>query len=450
MTRSWILSLLWARKLIVLTATLACLLGGIAVILVSSERYLATARVSMDYILRDPITGGYLTNKTVDTYVLEQVNMIRDFQVAIPAVEALGWLDDPIVADAFSSNPALAGADYRQWVAQRLMGGTSASIVAGSNILQIEYRGGSPEQAMAIAEALRQAYIAANVLRRQEGAANSADAASERALRLKAALARAEQVRNDYSRAVGVLLEDDADDPESRSMARIASSIERAVASKPKGPDLIGAELVRVEALFEQASAAMGPRNPALDQLRRKRDTLRAQADARQGSMGLASNSTLVQSKMREQRLEVQKTKVLDQREEVLQLRLYQDEIDRYRKALNDTQIQIADLRQLTTSDAGGVTPVGAPASEPVPVFPNRPLILISSTILGLLFGGFLALLVELLHRRVRSVRDLELAAQTPILGVVPHVSASRTPRREAKPWPVVRLRGKLRKSAAT
>ena len=44
MVRSWVLSLLWPGKHIILLATAASLLGGVTVIFVAEPRYLAVGR----------------------------------------------------------------------------------------------------------------------------------------------------------------------------------------------------------------------------------------------------------------------------------------------------------------------------------------------------------------------------------------------------------------------
>ena len=53
------------------------------------------------------------------------------------------------------------------------------------------------------------------------------------------------------------------------------------------------------------------------------------------------------------------------------------------------------------------------------PSFPNRPLIIGGSFGLGLAFGLLIALLVELLDRRVRSPEDLTAALGLPVLAVL-------------------------------
>ena len=92
-----ILYALWGRRLVILTTFLACLLGGVIVIVISAPRYQATARVVLDYIRPDRDTGVVVPSKMLDVYINSQIRLIRDQEVAGPAVEALGWLDDPDV-----------------------------------------------------------------------------------------------------------------------------------------------------------------------------------------------------------------------------------------------------------------------------------------------------------------------------------------------------------------
>ncbi len=143
----------------ILAAFFACLLGGIIVIVISAPRYMATARVVLDYIRPDPETGVVVPSKMLDLYINSQIRLIRDYDVAGPAVEALGWLDDPDIQSAYASVATGATGDIRTWLASQIMASTNARMVEDSNILEISYVGQEPDVAEAVVEALRQSYI---------------------------------------------------------------------------------------------------------------------------------------------------------------------------------------------------------------------------------------------------------------------------------------------------
>src|SRR6185369_15883806 len=96
--------ILWAQRAIVLITTLCRLAGGAYVILTVQPSYDATARVIMNNITTpSPVSGMVVSTRTVDAYVRTQIGMIRDVQVVAPALEAIGWMDDPNMISAYSS-----------------------------------------------------------------------------------------------------------------------------------------------------------------------------------------------------------------------------------------------------------------------------------------------------------------------------------------------------------
>jgi len=451
MRRSWVLSLLWPRKHIILLAAGASLLGGVTVIFVAPPRYMATARVTMDYVKPDPYTGRYMSSKNLEAYIISQAQMITDYQVTIPAVEAMGLLDNPEIADAYASRPPdEQRLGYPQWVASRFMGGADASIVPDSNILQVEFRGTSPTLALSAVEALRQAYIEENVDLRRQSAAGKAEALASRAAELRLNIARVEKIKTEYERANGVSLTNATTDPDSLTLRRLATSVDDVVPVQPVRTSATAEKLQEVESQIAQLSTSLGPNNPRLLALRRMRDVLSTQVAAERAAASSIGGQMTARAASRGRLIEEQKVKVLRDREKILQLRLYQDEINRDTKEANDALQEVVALRQMANATIATVTSVGEAKVQPKPIFPNIPLILAGSGGMGLVLGVLLTLLIELLRRRVRSVRDLELAAQMPILGVVPLAARPKRPRRFARPPRVAKApRGKRSKPVA-
>ncbi|ODT87862.1 Wzz/FepE/Etk N-terminal domain-containing protein [Phenylobacterium sp. SCN 70-31] len=420
MSVAWLVSLLWARKLIVLTATVASLLGGLAVMVVAPPRYLATARVVLEFVKPDPITGRYLSNAQAQTYVQSQLQRTMDYQVAVPAAEALGWLDNPDMLAAYAGRSPGDRRPYQIWVADRILATMSVRMLPGSNIMSIGYRSDSPEQSRIVADVLRQAYIESAVTERRSSAMEQADAIANQIPKLQEKLADLEKQSNEYSKETGVILTRNAKDLDDLRLQRMVSGDDAVVLADGPRANEAAMELAVIEAEIAAEARVLGPNNPRLQQMQAQRDLIRVRVEAERAAASSSAGALAAEGRARDQRMDLQKAKVLDQSDKVLQLRLYHDEIDRYRKALSERQSAIAALRQLGTSTAAGVSPIGAPEADPEPVFPKPALVLGGSGGLGFLLGCFLGLLAELVHRRVRSAHDLRLAASSPMLGEVP------------------------------
>ncbi|MCW5758151.1 MAG: hypothetical protein KIS90_00090 [Phenylobacterium sp.] len=85
-----------------------------------------------------------------------------------------------------------------------------------------------------------------------------------------------------------------------------------------------------------------------------------------------------------------------------------------------------AQLNQEAEVLEAGVVPLAAAATPQAPDFPKKGLTMGVSIPLGLAFGVMIALLLELITRRVRSASDLASVVDAPVLAVLQNPSARR------------------------
>src|SRR5258707_1661061 len=90
------LRILWARRILVVVAFLAAVLGAFVVVTLVQPRYEATARVNMDILKQDPLSGGGGVDiRNAGVYFDAQQELVKDYSVAGPVVDRLGLLSDP-------------------------------------------------------------------------------------------------------------------------------------------------------------------------------------------------------------------------------------------------------------------------------------------------------------------------------------------------------------------
>ena len=429
------------RWWIVLTTVSACLLGGLTVIVISTPRYEGTARVVLDYIRPDPNTGSVLPSKMLDAYILSQIKLIRDIQVTGPAVEAMGWLDNPDVQASYAARDARDTRDLQTWLATQLGASSGARMVEGSNIMEIIYVGTSPELTEAVVDALRASYVQSDASAKRNSAIASSERLAARIVTARTVLVELERLQNVMEDETGLTMGASGRDEES---ARLENLLRRQAPPLVVGEDraTMSAMLLRqLDAELAQASAGLGVNNPRLIEMRQRRITLEAQVKAELSGKDPAVVASELSQAALASMIEQQKNRVLSVREPTLRLRLMQDEINQKREDLETMGEQLANLRELSAVTASQVNPVGLAESSPKPVFPNIPLILGGAGGLGLVLGGLLAVFVELLGRRVRAATDLESAAGVPVLATVPDVRRRRPRligrRRKVKPGTV-------------
>jgi succinoglycan biosynthesis transport protein ExoP len=442
--------ILWAQRAIVLITVLCCLAGGTYIVLTVTPSYDATARVVMNNITKaDPALGMVVSTKTVDAYVRTQISMIRDVQVVAPALESIGWMDDPNMISAYGSRPANDTRDYPTWLAQRIIPGLQAYPVEDSNMLEIRFRAPSRDLAKLVVGAIRDAYITSTVADRRAGAEGDANFQSARAEALRVELVALQAKQAELARKTGILWQPGVGDLDTRRLSELAAP-QRPGAGFNEDifqakPSPARAALVEIDSQIARAAQTLGPNHPRLAQLRRMRETLAQQAKQEADVGESVRAAVAAQARAQAAVLAAQTAKVLSQSKDRSEVQLLQDQIDAKTQAYGDTLKRVAASRQMANTIESGLTPVGEPEALPDPAFPNKALIFGGTGGFGLVAGVLLALLTELLNLRIRTPAGLASAAPVPLLGAVPRLHDAAPAKASRK----IRLRRRKLKPAA-
>src|SRR5262249_45103904 len=132
------LRIFWAQRILILAAAISCVLGGFAVMQTLPPRWPGSARVMLNTLKPDPVTGLIVGPNR--SYVATQVNLITDYGVAGQVADELGWMSDPGWIAAYQARSKNDKRDFRHWIAQQIIDRTRAQLVEGSNILEITYQ----------------------------------------------------------------------------------------------------------------------------------------------------------------------------------------------------------------------------------------------------------------------------------------------------------------------
>ena len=340
------------------------------------------------------------------TYVATQIKLIDDYSVTGLAVDKLGWLSDPQLIDRYQRRPQSDTRDFRRWLAQTIADSTKADLMDGSNILAITYTGSDPESAKAAANAVMQAYIDTSVAFRRAEANKNADWFAQQAQKLKGDLAVAQAAETKFEKESGVVMQNDKTDVDSARMAALAAQSD-AVALGGGGGE---SQLAEVDAEIKQASQTLGPNHPQLIALKAKRAAI-ASAMAQGGGARVSPSGA--------SRVDAQKAFIIGNRDKLARLQLLQADVNLREDQYNKVLAREADFRQQAGVVDAGISALDAASAPQSPSFPNKPLIIGGSLGLGLCFGLLMALLIELLDRRVRSPEDLSAALGLPVLAVL-------------------------------
>lgn len=417
------LRILFARRLLILVATVSCFIVAVVVGNIIPPRYEGAARIMLDLVKPDPITGEVIVSKSITTYANTQIQLIKDYQTAGVVIDRLGWASSPDLIAQYNASGKTQEMDIRRWLAQRIMNGTDAAMIPGSNIMTITFTGQSPEVAKQMVDLVRSAYLDEALRRKREEASNNADWYSAQTDRALQALTAAEANRTAFARVNGIVLQSGGTDLETAKLEALSGQTALAgtvgaggvPAAPPAAPSM---QLDQINQQIAQAAGTLGPNHPTYQALLRQRQVLQANL-ARQEALARGVGAGRVSVDAIERAFQIQKSRVMSERDKHDKLAQLQREIDLRREQYFKSAQRLAELR-LEASGAGtGMTALGDATGSATPSFPKMPLVAGGSLALGLGLGLFVALLTELLARRVRGEDDLEYAAGAPVFATI-------------------------------
>jgi uncharacterized protein involved in exopolysaccharide biosynthesis len=393
--------------------------GAFIVVTLVQPRYEAVARVNMDILKQDPLTGGTQDVRSAGVYFDAQQELVKDYSVTGPVVDKLGWLSDPNRIRAYQGRPATDSRDFRRWLAAQVADATSTEITS-STVLNITFRSPNPLEAKAGAEDLRESYMAASLAAKQRDAAKLAEWYNGQSEDARKLAETAETKKAAYEKETGIVMQSNDTDMDSGRLAALAGQLAMPAAASGVGMMSSGArlQLAQIDAQIAQVGKNLGPNHPEMQNLRAQRASIAAvvaqeEAAARQASSGASGAAALSRV------LQEEKSRVISQRDKVERLHQLQAEVDLRRDQYKKTAARAAELTLQASLTDPGLTPMGIVLAPAHPAFPNKPLMLGGAAALGIGLGLGLSLLLELLNRRVRGVEDLNLSKDVLCVGVI-------------------------------
>jgi len=443
MTLQQFLIILWARRKLVLYTLLGCVVIAILANLLLPEEYTANAAVVVDVKSPDPIAGMVLPGLIAPGYMATQVDIINSDRVTMRVIKMLHLDENPKIQEQWQEATEGKG-QLATWLAQLLQKRLDVKPSRESNVIAINYSGGSPAFAAAMANAYAQAYIDVNLELRVEPARQSAKWFDEQTKQYRERLDNAQKALSDYQQKSGIVATDERLDYETQKLNELSTQLTVAQAqgtdssSKRKSsgsadtmPEVMQSQLVsqlkadiaRLESHLKEMSGNLGENHPqylrSQAELAELKSKMNAEVSRITSSIGTAGNI----SKQKEGELvaavNAQKTRILELKKQRDEISLLAREVDTAQRAFDAVGQRTTQSRLEAQSIQTNVSVLN-PASEPIKASkPKVVLNILVSIFLGLLFGVGTALALELTNRRIRSPEDLSEALDLPVLAVL-------------------------------
>ncbi len=439
------LLILKARFWIILITFLVIVLSTLAVnLFLLPKTYTATTSLVLNYKGMDPVTGAVLPAQLMPGYMATQTDIIESRNVAIKVVELLKFADSA-AAQAQFNQAAKGKGDIKTWFADRLLTGLTVKPSRESSVLEISFNGADPDFASAVANGFANAYIQTSLSLKVDPAQKAANFLSEQTKVLRQNLEDAQGKMSKYEQAKGItgglggvdiemIRLNELSSQYVQIQAQAMEATSRQQGAKSNGvtsPDVASSMVVQnmkmqisqVEAKLSELSQRVGPSHPQYQSAKAELDKLKSslQQETRNVSSSVGSTARIYQQREAEI-----KVALAAQKEKVLKLNLFKDELMVLQRDVENAQRAMDTASQRFTqasiegnanqTDVAVLNPATAPQSTASPkVLLNVILSIFLATILGL----GLALLAEMLDRRVRSRDDLSDLLEVPVFAII-------------------------------
>lgn len=432
----------WRSGAVVFAVTV---LAAIVLSLVLPKKYTATAAMVVDVRTPDPVAGVSPISLTIPNYMATQVDIMLSPRVARRVVRNLNLTQNAQLREQWEKATEGRG-DLETWIGERLQANLQVKPSRESNVVNVNYKSPDGKFSAMLANAFITAYIDVNRDLRIDPAKENNHFFGERARELRAELEAAQARLSTYQREKGLTANDERLDVETARLNELSTQLVAVQAvsaeSNSREAQLRGrteqmsevlnnplvsglkSDLSRQEARLQELNSRLGNAHPQVVELKASIAETRQRVDAEirriGSSMGINANVNRSREAEIRASLEAQRARVLKLKSERDEMVVQQRDVENAQRAYDAvlsraTQTGLDKESQLTN------VAMLSPAEEPLnPSSPKLVLNIALSFFLGAFLAIGMALMRELMDRRVRSAEDVVHALDLPVIGAMP------------------------------
>jgi uncharacterized protein involved in exopolysaccharide biosynthesis len=369
-------TMLRARVGVLLLTLLITIVTAAIVTDLLPRRYVATTSLVLDSTDISPFEVQSTGGKASTTYLATQIDIIRSHGVALDVVDSLKLAEDPEQQRRFTEEFGNEG-PIREWLAGRLLDGLSVEPSRDSRVISLSYESSDAVMAAATVNAFARTYIDKTLQFMIDPARRNAQWFDEQLKHLRQRLLDSQARLTSFQQEHGII------------------SIDERLDSETNRLNELGRSYVQVQAeASDVRSRQLGRNHPEY-----KRAISREQAVGRSLE---EQKQLLLELKQQRDQLHVLAREVESNQ------RVYDSTLEMFYRTSLESQFNLANVSILHEA---------IPPLEPSS--PNPMLNYASAVLLGLLLGGFFAILAEISDRRIRSAEDAIDMTRTRIIAAI-------------------------------
>ncbi|OFW99936.1 MAG: hypothetical protein A3E78_15720 [Alphaproteobacteria bacterium RIFCSPHIGHO2_12_FULL_63_12] len=449
-------SVLKFRKLILIWATAVGLGVGVLLGVVLPTKYLSAAKVQVDSLQRNELTGLIEPRVRVGEYLGQQAAIASSRTVAIEVIDQLSK-DGFIVLSDFeelwrneTGGESVVGNDLHLWAADRLLRDLSVTSNEIESTLELGFRAEDPSQAARVANAFASAYMSTVLDKKQRQSARRAASFSDETQELADGVADAQNDLAAFREKTGVLplgqyktesaevelsavterlAQARADNAEEQSLLRRAEALPKsAMISFPLPFEATSAResqerLIAVAPVVARLAERYGPKYPdyieaAQEKATLENDILRAVRERAELAAGRVAALEAQAARLKSEFMDMQQTRQAYD--------LLEDKVSASQDTYNlvTTRTLQETLQSRVDSIDVFLLSRATPPSDPVTL--SIWLVALIGAFAGAALGAAVAVFVELYEGRIRSMETVRQSFRTQIVAEIAPAALGR------------------------
>jgi chain length determinant protein EpsF len=425
--------------LLMLILTVSIVLG---ISLWMEKQYTASAALVLEVKSPDPVSGIMLQGMMSPGYMATQIDIINSDRVAKAVVRLLHLDEGAAVRKLWLADTNGKG-QLGDWLANLLAQKLDVKPSRESNVINITFTNPDPDFAAAVANAFAKAYADVNLDLRQAPARQYASFFDVQTQAAREKLDKAQRALTDFQQENGITSSDDRMDFETSMLNETSSQLTNAKAQTTdsqskrastrtdtlsdvmQNPVINGikVDLTRLESKFAESNVNLGPNHPQTLRAASELAALRNQLATETRKITSSIDTSYEVSRLREGQLQgalsAQKARVLVLNKQRGELNVLRRDIE---SAQRSFEVLSGRAAQAGIESIANQTNISLLNAAVAPTDPSKPRVLLNAlvaVILGILLGVAVAMVLELMHRRVRSHHDIFETLGLPMLGAV-------------------------------
>jgi capsular exopolysaccharide synthesis family protein len=442
-----------AGWIVALVAAVAILAGLAA--LRTPRVYTAEAKLLVEPYHPRVLTIEGVRSEAIDDetrYLRTQYEILRGRALAAQVIRDFGLRHEPLLG----GRPVGPDTDWGRFdpgLVDRYLGALGIDAVPGTRLVRVTFRAADPKLAARIANAHAEAFIQQGLRLRSSANEGGLDFLRARLVELKARLEASEAALNDYRWRKGILVIDEKrENVVVEQLADLAAQLSKAEADRlaleasvrtieTQGAEALP-EVVRsgvlhelhvhlaiAESEYARVATQFKPTYPAVAELGRKADAIRAHIEAEANRVVESVRTAYRSARDQEERL---RARVEDQKGEALKLKdagveyaILAREVESNRALYESVLGRMKEMAVAVEVRSSNVSIVDRAVAPTAPSNPPRTRNVLLAAALAAIFGIVVALLREALDGRLKTTEEAELWARLPSLGAVPQMTAA-------------------------